>query len=76
VLPTLVGSLKQMTGTYSSGLAVLAGLAVVALATLAVAQTEWIGEWIGQHGRVKSEADVAPAPAVMSNFEALTGTQG
>src|SRR5439155_25139650 len=50
-LPTLVGSLKQMTGSYGSGLAVLAALAVVALVTLAVAQSDWIGVWIAKHGR-------------------------
>lgn len=63
ILPTVVGSLKQLTGSYSSGLAVLAGLAVVALAAVAVAQTEWVGVWIAQHGRVKHEFDVLPGKA-------------
>jgi NNP family nitrate/nitrite transporter-like MFS transporter len=75
-LPTLVGSLKQLTGSYAIGLAILAGLAVVALVTLAVAQTEWVGEWIGQHGRVKGRADVSTEPKVLGDFEVLSGTRG
>lgn len=58
-LPTIVGSLKQITGSYAGGLAVLAGLAVVALVALAVAQTEWVGAWIGRHGRAKGEAELS-----------------
>jgi NNP family nitrate/nitrite transporter-like MFS transporter len=62
-LPTVVGWLKQTTGSYASGLAVLAGLAIVALVTLAVVQTDWIGKWIGHHGRVKG-TEPEPAPAL------------
>jgi NNP family nitrate/nitrite transporter-like MFS transporter len=58
-LPTLLGWLKQITGTYSSGLSVLAALAVVALIVLAIVQGDWVGNWIGKHGRVKS-AEVNP----------------
>lgn len=75
-LPTIVGSLKQMTGSYAGGLAVLAGLAVVALVALAVAQTGWIGVWIGQHGRAKAETEVHPAMATITDFNVLSGTQG
>jgi NNP family nitrate/nitrite transporter-like MFS transporter len=52
-LPTLLGWLKQVSGTYASGLALLASLAVVALVILSIVQTEWVGVWIGKHGRVK-----------------------
>ena len=52
-LPPLLGWLKQTSGSYASGLAVLAGLAVVALVMLSVVQIEWVGVWIGKHGRVK-----------------------
>jgi NNP family nitrate/nitrite transporter-like MFS transporter len=52
-LPTLLGWLKQSTGSYASGLAVLAALAVVALVMLSVVQGDWVGNWIGKHGRVK-----------------------
>jgi len=51
LLPTLLGALKQTTGSYASGLMVLCGLAVVALATLGVVQSAWTGVWIAQHGR-------------------------
>jgi NNP family nitrate/nitrite transporter-like MFS transporter len=76
LLPTLVGSLRQMTGSYAVGLAVLAGLAVVALVTLAVAQTDWIGVWIARHGRVQSEPERVLEPELVAEFEALNGTQG
>lgn len=59
-LPTLVGSLKQVTGTYASGLMALSGLAVVALVVLAVAQSAWTGVWINQHGRALSAPDFSP----------------
>ena len=59
-LPVLLGSLKQTTGNYSSGLSVLAALAVVALIMLSVVQSDWVGNWIGKHGRVKT-ADANPA---------------
>jgi NNP family nitrate/nitrite transporter-like MFS transporter len=75
-LPTVVGSLKQITGSYASGLAVLAGLAVVALVALAVAQMEWIGVWIARHGRAKGEADASAAQEVVTDYKVLSGTQG
>jgi NNP family nitrate/nitrite transporter-like MFS transporter len=66
-LPTLMGSMKQMTGNYSSGMMVLAALAVVALVSLAVVQAAWIGVWIAQHGRAVSSAPLPssrnPEPA-------------
>ncbi len=52
-LPTLLGWLRQVSGNYASGLAALSGMAVVALILLSVVQTEWVGVWIGKHGRVK-----------------------
>jgi len=65
-LPTLMGSLKQVTGNYASGMIVLAGLAVVALVAVAVAQSAWIGVWIAQHGRV---AAPSPLPSSSTNLE-------
>jgi NNP family nitrate/nitrite transporter-like MFS transporter len=76
LLPTLVGSLKQITGSYSTGLVVLASLAVLALVTLAVVQTDWVGVWIARHGRVKAEGDAAPEPAAVAQYEVLSGTPG
>jgi len=52
-LPTVLGWTRQVSGSYASGLAVLAGLAVIALVVLSMAQSEWVGVWIGKHGRVK-----------------------
>jgi MFS transporter, NNP family, nitrate/nitrite transporter len=52
-LPTLLGWLRQVSGNYASGLSALAGLAIVALVLLSVVQTDWVGAWIGKHGRVK-----------------------
>jgi len=75
-LPTVVGALKQVTNSYGSGLAVLAGLAVVALAALAVAQTGWIGVWIGRHGCATGEAEVPPAPEMIGDYEVLSGSRG
>lgn len=54
-LPTVLGALKQATGSYGPGLALFAGMAVVALVTLAVVQSDWIGDWIAKHGRARSE---------------------
>ena len=68
-LPTLVGWLKQTTGTYASGLAVLAALAIIALVTLAVAQSNWIGVWIAHHGRVKETVTPAAAAPSLSDAE-------
>ncbi|TAK98496.1 MAG: NarK/NasA family nitrate transporter [Verrucomicrobia bacterium] len=53
-LPTILGWLKQTSGSYASGLALLAALAVVALMVLSVVQSDWVGNWIGKHGRVKT----------------------
>jgi NNP family nitrate/nitrite transporter-like MFS transporter len=59
-LPTLLGWLKQSTGNYSSGLSVLAALAIVALIVLAVVQSEWVGVWIDKHGRVRAQTATVP----------------
>jgi NNP family nitrate/nitrite transporter-like MFS transporter len=76
LLPTLLGSFKQWTGSYASGLALLAGLAVVALVTLAVAQAEWVGIWIARHGRVIGAADAPLEPEILPELEVLNGTRG
>jgi len=48
----------------------------VALATLAVAQMDWIGVWIARHGRVQIETEAAQASELTADFEVLNGTQG
>jgi NNP family nitrate/nitrite transporter-like MFS transporter len=52
-LPTLLGSLRQSSGSYGPGLMLFAALAVLALVVLAVVQNDWIGVWIAKHGRVR-----------------------
>ncbi len=51
-LPTWMGWLKQLCGTYAAGLWVFAALAATALATLLLARRRWLGEWIADGGRV------------------------
>jgi NNP family nitrate/nitrite transporter-like MFS transporter len=68
-LPTMLGWLKQTTGSYGSGLALLAGLAVLALMTLAVVQSDWIGVWIAKHGRAHP-----PTPAPVASVEEAKAT--
>jgi hypothetical protein len=63
-LPIVLGSLKQATGSFSAGLAVCVVLAVLALMTLAVVQSDWIGVWIDKHGR-------APATLPLSEREEM-----
>jgi NNP family nitrate/nitrite transporter-like MFS transporter len=58
-LPTLLGSLKQISGSYASGLMALSGLAVIALVILAIAQSDWIGVWIARHGRAVPRAELS-----------------
>lgn len=58
-LPMLLGSLKQFSGSYASGLMALSGLAVVALVILAVAQSGWTGVWIARHGRAAAKPDLS-----------------
>jgi NNP family nitrate/nitrite transporter-like MFS transporter len=58
-LPTLLGLLKQISGSYASGLMALSGLAVMALVILAVVQSDWIGVWIARHGRAATPTDLS-----------------
>jgi NNP family nitrate/nitrite transporter-like MFS transporter len=55
-LPTLLGGLKQASGSYGAGLLVFAGVAMAALIFLSLAQRNWIGVWIAKHGRVQATA--------------------
>jgi MFS transporter, NNP family, nitrate/nitrite transporter len=60
LLPTILGALKQSTGSYTAGLFVFAGVAAFALVTLMIAQRDWIGRWIAEHGRVRATAVLGP----------------
>jgi NNP family nitrate/nitrite transporter-like MFS transporter len=61
-LPTLLGGLKQSTGSYATGLVVFAGIALLALVCLGVVQRGWIGVWIARHGRAYSSAASVLSP--------------
>jgi len=63
-LPTILGALKQLTGSYGPGLLVFAGLSAAALGALYVVQREWIGDWIAEGGRARSPAPVFSAREV------------
>lgn len=60
-LPTVVGLLKQSSGSYALGFSVLAGLAALALALLLLAQKEWMGVWTTEGGRVEGVTVGFPA---------------
>ena len=61
LLPTMLGTLKQITGSYAAGLMAFSGLSVAALVCLVIVQRKWIGNWIAEHGRVLPMAPVLPA---------------
>jgi NNP family nitrate/nitrite transporter-like MFS transporter len=62
-LPTLLGSLRQSSGSYGPGLMLFAALAVLALVVLAVVQNDWIGVWIAKHGRASAPTAHTSPPA-------------
>ncbi len=65
-LPTIFGTLKQATGSYSAGLLVFATAAVAALICLTLAQRTWVGVWIAKHGRVATGLDRKSAEDALS----------
>jgi MFS transporter, NNP family, nitrate/nitrite transporter len=62
-LPTLLGGLKEATGSYGPGLLVFAGTALVALVTLHIAQRDWVQVWIEKYGRPRALAPAGAEPA-------------
>jgi len=63
-LPTILGWFKESSGSYGFGLAALAGLSGLALALLLLAQSDWIGVWMSEGGRVNSASIVLPPEEV------------
>ncbi|MEH7106666.1 nitrate/nitrite transporter [Bacillus sp. JJ1764] len=49
LIPILLGSLKQLTGTYATGFFLYAGIAVTALMMLGIAHNSWQWQKRGQH---------------------------
>ena len=45
-LPTMLGVLKDATGTYLTGLCVFAGMATIAVLVLAVVGRRWTATWL------------------------------
>lgn len=60
-LPTVLGWLKEMTGSYGTGLGVFALIAAGTFAILLAVQREWIGLWIAKGGRVLAAQEAEPA---------------
>lgn len=52
-VPNILGTLKQMTGTYSTGFMVYAGIGAAALLVLALAQLSWRKAWSTKQTSVK-----------------------
>ncbi|MCM2532989.1 NarK/NasA family nitrate transporter [Neobacillus pocheonensis] len=52
-VPNILGTLKQITGTYATGFMVYAGIGVAALLVLAIAQLSWRKAWSSKETSVK-----------------------
>jgi NNP family nitrate/nitrite transporter-like MFS transporter len=55
-LPTMLGAVKQQTGSYALGFGLFGALALLALGKLVYFQRQWVGNWISHGGRVKTPA--------------------
>jgi NNP family nitrate/nitrite transporter-like MFS transporter len=60
-LPTILGWLKEVTGSYGTGLSVFGIVAVAAFVMLLAVQREWIGLWVAKDGRVLPGQEAEPA---------------
>jgi NNP family nitrate/nitrite transporter-like MFS transporter len=60
ILPNLMGFSKQSTDSYGLGFAFFAGLAIVVLAILYVAQKKWTRSWVGKGGRALPAQPATP----------------
>lgn len=52
-VPNILGTLKQMTGTYATGFLVFTGIGLAALIILAIAQISWRKAWSSEQNSVK-----------------------
>lgn len=53
--PLILGWFKQYRGSFGLGFAVFAGLAGLALVSLAIAQRKWVGLWLAEGGLAMEE---------------------
>lgn len=63
LLPTALGWLRQVSGSYGTGLLAFAGMAALALALLLAIQREWVGDWLAAGGRAHESVPMIPAVA-------------
>jgi NNP family nitrate/nitrite transporter-like MFS transporter len=52
-VPNILGTLKQITGTYATGYLVYSGIAIAALLVLIIAQLSWKKAWSSKEASVK-----------------------
>lgn len=52
-VPNILGTLKQVTGTYATGFMVYAGVGLAALLVLMIAQISWRKAWLSKEATVK-----------------------
>lgn len=68
LLPNLLGSLKDMTGSYGSGFLVYTVAALACVGLILAVRGAWRRAWAGDGGRARNSASAAvPAPAAFSN---------
>ena len=71
LLPNLLGSLKDSTGTYASGFMVYTVAAFVCSALIVAVSGGWQRSWAGRGGRVRVDRVVTP-PVTAPNVEAAS----
>lgn len=54
-VPNILGTLKQMTGTYATGFMVYAGIGMAALLVLMIAQISWRKTWSSKEASIKMQ---------------------
>lgn len=52
-VPNILGTLKQLTGTYATGFMVYAGIGISALILLIIAQISWRKDWSTEEASIK-----------------------
>jgi NNP family nitrate/nitrite transporter-like MFS transporter len=66
ILPNLLGSLKEVTGSYGSGFAVYMLAAIGCIALIYTVRVGWLRTWAGEGGRARS---VMQTPAMVTASE-------
>ncbi len=63
-LPTVLGSLKQWTGTFAGGFALFAAAGLACAVLLQVVSRSWEGVFVGRGGKAAMDAAPEPTPAL------------